>query len=782
MAPRTTRTKSSSPDTSSPDGGYTYTMSPTGTLEPTILLHSRMGIRIEFNLFRGNIDLWLSLKAGRSYDYRDRNFSCRDDHTSIFDTITMPELMRKEFVSCDYDPFHSVLNFKHQRLHIATLIDTPVVLVWAEKEEVVDFKCDKQDSLLKRSSRAFAVRHPDRGKVLDFAAVVGRGKGTFWHQPETDTGRSTYARVVLAPRQLLVIGGEESSEQVVRMATRCAGSTARALLQQSEKKIAAQLSSGQVVLREAGDMQRLYDTNMRHLLSVQDASGAMRAALKYVYYLIWTTDAAVTSTAMLQTGWREFMRQYLEFTLNNPTSQSNPPKGRFFGQITNGRITKREEFGVLCAVWPAFMYWGLTGDKTFLKGTYLQVLKDAVTWLEKYTYDPKVGALGGYYHSGGAEDPFYGSNDYGWDAAVGRPMSRTMGVPHYRGKRIIRSYELGLNMDQYNILLMLAAVTDGAESHRYLSKAQGIGAFLTDLRKRKAVAWYILEGSSKLVLVKDDGRRTTHTGQLAVQGRSPAFYMPEYAKLFLNRMKTFVAYTPKTVIGTMPCWLYGKLAGLDTEFVDERKVMQTLKAGLKYHVEPSYFNPMPYTMVETLGAKRGEYHDIRPQAFSAGPFQHAVTNLAVRTMPFGIALRATRYIRHLKHFEYRDGHLDISYRGSGKIARITLNGTPLVHTLQIPDSLMQKGANKAVVTLGPNPKRTPTLVFSTVRLLSVSVKDNSPTYRIEGHTQNVLVFRDVKKVPIVTDSSGKSVQVSTTRDGRHLFVEFWGKGRYVVTW
>ena len=82
-------------------------------------------------------------------------------------------LERRDLLRCDYDPFHCVLHFENQKLHIATLIDEPVVLVWADREEVVDFKTDKQDSLLHRGDRLFGVRHPDRGKVLDFFAGSG---------------------------------------------------------------------------------------------------------------------------------------------------------------------------------------------------------------------------------------------------------------------------------------------------------------------------------------------------------------------------------------------------------------------------------------------------------------------------------------------------------------------------------------------------------------------------------------------------------------------------------
>jgi hypothetical protein len=765
----------------SKDSSYDFTVSPDGVLESSILLHSRMGIRIDFNLHRNALDLWLSPRAGTSVDYHDRNFSCRDDHTSIFDKILFPELGAKRFVSCDYDPFHSILRFERQSLHLASLLDKPVVLVWAEKEEVVDIKCDKQDSLLTRAPGVFAVRHPDRGKQFEFAAVLGGGAGAFWHQPEVDTGRSTWARVVLAPGQLLVLSGELVSRKVMQTARAVARAGNRTVLSRNERLIAQQTRPGAIVVKDNPELQKLYDTNVRHLLSVQDASGAIRAALKYVYYLIWTTDGSVTSASMSQAGWQRFLRLWLEFMLANPTSQSTPPKGRFYGQLTNGRISKREEFGVLCAVWPAFMYWGMTGDKTFVSGTYLKVLEDAVDWVERYCFDPKMGALGTYYLGGGSEDPFIGSTDFGWDAAVGRPMARNQYAPQHEGRPIERVYEFGMNLNMYNIYLMLASVHSGAARDRWVGKARRSERFLQSLLARNTRALYKVKGRTVLTPVPYNERfGGVECGLLAVQNRSAAFYMPDYARLFLNRMRSYRALTKKTVIGLMPCGAYGRLAGLDTEFVDEKIITQSLEVSLPYHVEPSFYNPIPYTMGEVMGAKSGEYHDIRPQAFSAGPFQAAVTNLAIRTMPFGIAVRGSNYLKALRQFEYRGGHVDVTYRGKGAVSAVTLNGTPLANTLQLPDNRLSKGANRVVVTLAARGADTPTLVYSTVRLRDVRESDGAVAYDIEGFGQCVLVLRNVKHDVVVTDTRGATQRCTYTRSGKHLFVEFFGFGEFVA--
>lgn len=762
------------------DHSYDFTVSPDGRTEAVILLHSRMGIRAEFNLHKNVLELWISPKAGRSVDYRDRNFSCRDDHTTIFDRIQFPELGSKRFERCDYDPFHSVLHFGGQQLHLATLIDQPAVLIWTTAEEVVDFKSDKQDTIADRSPRTFCVRHPDRSRVLEFAASLGAGRGVFAHQPETDTGRSTYARVVLAPRQLLVVAGELASARPRTTARTIARQALKGTLSRNETLISRELLPGTLTLRGHRDLQKLYDINKRHLLSAQDASGAIRASLKYVYYLIWTTDGSVTSTSMFQTGYHQFLRLWLEFLLANPTTQNAPPHGRFFAQLTNGRITKREEFGSLCAVWPAFSYWALTGDPKFMRGGYLKVLEDAVDWVERYCWDAKVGALGTFYQGGGAEDPFVGSNDFGWDAAVGCPMSRTCYAPQHDGAAIRRTYEFGMNLNQYNMHLMLAAATTGRTSSDHRRKAARYARFLEHLLDKRLVGYYVLEGRGMVPVPLTVGRE--HTGSFAVQHSTPSFFTPRFTQIFINRMRSFEPYQDaKSVLNKFACTEYGRMAGLDTEFVSEDDIVRSLELTLPCHITPSRFIPMPWTMAEVLGATEGEYHDIRPQAFSAGPYQSALTNLLVRTMPMGIALRGSRHVARLEHYEYLNGWLDVRCNGTGSVPQVTFNGTALDYTLQIPVKLMRRGANEVRVRMGRRDPGAPVLVFSTVKLNRISSSVNTVTYHIEAIGSNGLVVRNLAEAPQVRDRAGKQVHVLFTQHGRHGFVEFDGAGEFTVT-
>ena len=190
--------------------------SPLGAQTPPtlVLMHSHMGIRIEYDIGAQRLNLWISPSPTSSIDYHDRNFSNRDDHTSLFDSISFPSLKLEDFLGCDYDAFHSVLHFKNQTLHLASLYDRPVVLLWFEKPGQVDIKTDKSSRILEQSPSIFSVQQTDRGKDLAFVAAIAPGAGAFTHQLVLDEGRSTYARADLQAGQPLFFAGGLSTENL----------------------------------------------------------------------------------------------------------------------------------------------------------------------------------------------------------------------------------------------------------------------------------------------------------------------------------------------------------------------------------------------------------------------------------------------------------------------------------------------------------------------------------------------------------------------------------------
>ena len=757
----------------SDENPYAATFAAEGTGTDTLVAtHNRRGVRIELNLDKRTLDLWISPRAGTSIDYRDRNFSNRDDHTSIFDRISLPRLERKDFLGCDYDPFHSVLRFKEQTLHLATLFDRPVVLLWFEIPSVVDLKTDKQDRFLTRSARVFETEHPDRGLVFRFAAALGPGSGSLAHQRDVDAGRSTWARATMGANQVLVLAGELADQPVSGWAAEAAQAPVETLLAETEAKVEAALARGHVRLRGRPDLQRVLDLNRRVLLSMQDESGAIRAAIKFIYYLIWVRDGAIVAAPAAQSGWLDPLARWNAFLLANPTVTEHEPRGRFFGQLVNGRITKWEEDGLFYAVWSAFTHFSQTGEARFASGESLAVLRDATEWLERCTFDRERG-LFGRYHDG--ETPFSDSRGDGWDDAVGSPAERFR--TEVRGRVVTRSYDLAANLTSWGVYVMLAAM-DTERAPDYLAKA---GALETKLRPWLARR-DVLPDYGDLLTREGDSIRVTPS-EIGMGDYTWALSLTPFAGEVFDLAPTRSRLLDETVAREKTPFLatyFSLLASLDTEFQGEASILAAIDRVVPEAVRPGRYLPMPYTVPEVAGVEDGHpYHDVRPQAFSVGPWLWAVANLGLHRLPFGLAVRSTSALEGIDAYEYRGALLDVRFEGQGGVERVVLNGQPIPHCLQVPDGRLVPGPNRVVVGLGPKAPTLPLLVSSTVRLESVVPSGAAAAYAVEGFGRNVLVFRGRPTVE-VTDKAGRRIAHATRVSAGHTSIDFEGRGRFRI--
>ena len=746
-----------------------------GYPETFVLMQNRMGIRIEYNLDRSNLQLWISPQAGKSTDYRDKNWSNRDDHTNIFDRILLPALNLNDFVSCDYDPFHSILNFKNQKLHIASVYDKPVVLVWFEKDSIVDFKSAGSDKPVRQTDKSFVIEHTDRGRTFEFAAALGNGAGAFQQQRITDEGRSIYSRAYIKGGQLLVIAGELKKEDIRRTAAEIASQNVDVLLAENEKKITKDLERGRFRLKGRPDMQKLLDINRRIVLSMQDIKGFIRTTNQYIYYLLWFRDGGIDTALTAYTGWVNPVRDQVNFALLNPNISTEEPKGRFFGQIMAGPITKWEEDGLFYVVWPAFTYWTQTGDDAFCRGKYLRTMEEAMDWLERYCFDRERGLFGRYYAS---EGPLTNSRGDGWDDAVGRPSDKWPSI--YEGKTIARSYDIYINTLNYNVYVMLSAMEDGKKADKYLDKAIRLeenirkffdcngplpssGGFLTIDNKYITAKPYTLD-------------RADYQWSLSLplfQPNRPGKYRDAR-----NRLLEDIIASPK---GNFLCNYISIVANMDTEMHNEDDIMRALDYLVPQSVRPGKYLPMPYTIPEIIDIKDGDpFHDVRPIVFSISPWLAAVTNLGIHRLPFGIAARGTKYLDNIEDYEYKGALINATFEGTGGILEVVLNGKPLPHTYQIPESLLKKGKNRLVIRMAEAANGEDTLISSTVRLGSACETGGTVRLDIEAFGRNVLVFKNLGKKVAIADSAGRPVAADIQKMDAFSFVEFKGRGLFTV--
>jgi hypothetical protein len=748
-----------------------------GQTPPTlVLMHSHMGIRIEYDISAQHLNLWISPSPATSLDYHDRNFSNRDDHTSLFDRITLPGVTLDDFLNCDYDAFHSVLHLRNQTLHLASLYDRPVVLLWFEKPGLVDIKTDKSSRVLERSPHIFSIQQTDRGKDLAFVAAIAPGTGAFIHQLVLDESRSTYARAQLEAGQPLFLAGGLTGENIPALAQTLAALPLPEILQRNESLINEASSRGNIHLRNLPELQKLLDVNKRFLLSMQDPEGAQRDTAMSIYYLIWVRSGGMNYPPLAATGWVDPLRRWNRFELANPTVIENEePRGRMFGQLISGKINKWEEDGAYYAIFSAFSYWTQTGDKSYLSGENLALLEDAMDWLERHCFDPSQGLFGRYYHS---ESSLYGSRDYGWDNAVGKPAQGR--PPVFHGVTIRRSYDLYINLLSYSSYLMLSAAEQSEKAEAYQRKAEALAVKMQpwlDDRQDGLPAFGTLiskdfrpipAGPYEQINPKDVA---DYEWALSLPPFTPRPWEMDriHASLFRHMQASPGGYFLAAY--------FSILTALDTDVTDEREIMALIDYAAKQSYPAGKFLPMPYAMKEMSDAIDGDPdHDIRPLSFTYGPWYGTMAAFGVRKLPFGIAVRPTRYLDRIEKYQYQGALIDISFEGDGPLESVTVNGQSLRNTLQIPENELHEDANTLCVRMGTPATPEPLLVASTVRLLAVTRTRRSVTYKIDTFGKNELIFRNLASPPKILDPDGKPVPFARhDQDGR-TYIEFEGRG------
>ncbi len=740
--------------------------------ETFVLQQNRRGLRIEYCIDRSALQLWISPQAGKDFTYRLRNWSNRDNHTRVFRRIIVPGLRFTEFDSCDYDPFHSKLFYKNNVLHIAQVYDKPIVLLWFDQGGKVNLKSGGGDKELSRDDRTLAVIHTDRGKKFEYAAVIGEGAGTFQHQLVLDEFRSIHARAHLDPGQVLAIGAEFPGEGVLEFTRTAIKPGKEAILRSNEEKITGDLYYGQFQLRDRPEMQKLLDINRRIALSLHDYKGFMRSTNQYIYYLLWFRDGGMNTSHMAYSGWTRPAREHCYLALENPNISYEDPPGEFYGQLMAGPITKWEEDGLFYVVWPTFSHWAQTGDDALLTGEHMNTLDEANDWLEDYIYDEKQGLLGRYHY---CETPLTGSRGDGYDNATGAPTWKWNSK--YKDTTIIRAYDLYINALQYGNYMMLAAMQGGNKAQKYIDKANA-------LEKGMMRFYEMVPLPSYGDLITEDGRvmkaepygmdRWDYLWALSL----PPFYpnMPEY---YYHAREQLFRDMRDDPTGYFICCYAAVLTSMDPELHSEDSILAALDYLVPQSVEPGKYLPMPYTIPELINVADGHpFHDVRPLVYSIAPWLSAVTNLGLRRMPFGIAVRGTKHLEVISNYRYLDGEVDVFFEGTGRIKEVLVNGQKLKGSWQIPDQWLREDENKVVVRMATEAEHEDLLIGSTVRLGQIEQTTDGTLGHIRAHGKNILTFKNLDSKVSIMDENGAAVELTLQQMREYTYVEFDGIGRY----
>ncbi|MDZ7377036.1 MAG: hypothetical protein ONB13_10485 [candidate division KSB1 bacterium] len=741
--------------------------------ETQILMQNRMGLRIEYTLDRNNLQLWISPQAGKSMSYIDQNWSNRDDHTNVFDRILLPGCDLTQFVRSDWDPFHSIIYFKDQTLHLAQIYDQPAMLIWFEKDGLVDIKTFGEP--VERTEKSFVINFADRGRDFQSAAILGPGNGYFQHQLQLDQYRSIHTRAHLRPGQVLLIASELQAEQIGHQAKEWVRQPIEEILARNERLIAQDLSTGQFKLKDRPEMQKLLDKSRRVALSMQAFKGFMRSTNQYIYYLLWYRDGGMNTAHLTYSGWPQPAFDHTKFALLNPNFTNEHPDSIFFAQIMAGPITKWEEDGLFYVVWPAFSYWTQTGDRSLCQGQYLETMERAMRWLEDYCYDEQQGLFGRYFSG---ETPLTNSRDDGWDNATGAPTFKWKS--EYQGKTIVRSYDLYINLLCYSTYLMLSSMhSDPVKADVYYQKAVNLEKQMKGLFDTEDT----LPSYGRLLTESGDSITAAPYGMELwdyVWGLSLPPFEPNWPQRYRDLREQIRKDMTTTSDGYFLCVYFAMLTAMDPAVHHEDELMAAMDKLVEYSSRPGKYLPMPYAMPEMFNiSEENPFHDVRPLVYSIAPWLSAVTNLGLHRLPFGIAARGTKYLEKLDNYAYKGALLNVSFKGQGKVARLMLNGEPIIATLQIPENKLKKGANALVIEMAPDAHPKNRLVASTVQLRSAT-GGSKPNFEVTAYGKNVLTFENLTKKITIIGTDGQPKRFEQTKMDNFDCIEFFGRGEFKV--
>lgn len=205
------------------------------------------------------------------------------------------------------------------------------------------------------------------------------------------------------------------------------------------------------------DLERLRRNVIRGLHSMIDDSGAFRASLKAIYYLIWVRDSGFAFAYQAAAGWPHRLRELCRFFLDNPTSLNEPglPKGRIFAQLINRKYGKLEEDGLFYVVWTLFMHWTQNGNLDFMTSADWALIDEALDWLEKVCWDEERKLYGEHFAD---ETPTKGHRDCGYDYAIGMPTNIEWSFLTWKNIGVLRNYDIYFNILMHSVYAMLAAM------------------------------------------------------------------------------------------------------------------------------------------------------------------------------------------------------------------------------------------------------------------------------------------------------------------------------------
>jgi hypothetical protein len=710
-----------------------------------LVLQNRCGNRLTLLVHPRRTELELTYKpnAHRRKDLRARNFSGRDNQTTLFAGVELPELGAEAMTQFEYDPFVT-------RVRVA-LPDGPrntlTFVNWVD-ENAFAVAADRPLSLAITPHEGFAVEDGclvegfrDRGEaILSFVLFDSFEANRF---RVLDDGRCI---LQLYENELIVLGGEESEVHLERVRRAYRSLTLERLIARNEAVLEPALRKGRLTLADPA-FQQVLDLNRRIIISGMDAGGACFGALNRIYYLIWNRDGSQVASMAARSGMPDMARVWAPFILENPACLRDK-RGELIPQwmqILGSRWTKREQDGIFYVALSLFSHYETTGDPSLLEGPAFERFLEGLDHTVAATWDAGRGLFGADVRG---EDDLVTSPYFGYDVVNGSMPNASASSTRAAGT-IEYSYTLYHNVNLYNALLMAACLLrargrgEEARAEAYAAHAERLGASLLEGfvdRERNIfhTELAVLAGGEER-WVSFDGKDPIPDYWEYAWAISLGPFLPDLG-LALSSARFVVAHwSAQHSYGYCP-W------NTLSRFLKEYGVIdsKTYAAMLQDEVVEARTLSEKYPLFGALTEYHGSVEGWRPLPFSASSFWWTLSSNLLQALPCGLAVRAGEMTEAVGDFHFRTARLEVTATGRGDhVGAWTIGGEigPAA-SLQIPEDRLAMGPNTFTVERVAERPRGLRLYGSSAALLSVDESGPGVVWRLRADIPSELVFEN----------------------------------------
>lgn len=682
-----------------------------------IILQNRCGNRLTllFGEDQTRLEFVYKPNAFRRKDYRARNFSNRDNFTTLFRQSDLPQMKVGEVVAFDYDPFVTAFatataSGAKNRITVVNCADENAFALAARAPLLLSFSPHRQfeveDGLLWE-------RFEERGEeIVSYISFAGFEANRY---RVLENGEHI---VQIMENEVVLIGAEETRYHVKRAVARWSGLSLSALIEQNERLLAPALAKGHLSCRDAV-WQKTLDLNRRMAYSGLDEGGACFGALNRIYHLIWVRDGSMTASLMARCGNPDYLRLFAPFLLNNPSRVRREDGSMVaeFSQILGTRWSKSEDDGIFYAFLALFTHFVTTGDDALMRGPEFQTALEALDRFLEKAWEPDVDLIG----SDTRGESALASNPYfGYDVVSGRieEANSHEGAGDPEKARLARCYSLYNNVNTYNVLLMAAALLPQwpgdhqSQAARYLAIAQRLqnklrGDWVDDTGHLHASFDRYTDGSSAWTAYTKGVDYWEYAWAVSL---GPFFPVPE---LQLKSARLVRELWPKMRdYGFCP---WNTLSRILREYGQK---VADYEAMLQPEIDDAWILSERYPMRGALGEYIGAVNDPdaiytswRALPFTAGSLFFSVTSQLLQSLPMGLAVRGGTSLERVDDFQFGNARLEVMAEGEGEaVGAVEINGEALSGTLQIPQQWLRPGRN--TVRIGRTTRREQPLLYS----------------------------------------------------------------------